>query len=211
MEFNDIIYDINKQHKINNILHIGACLGNEIDFYKTLNPKIIYWFEPNQSLIDGLKKRVHSDTFISEVFQVAVSNKNGIQKFNIIEDDAKTNPGCSSLNDLKLHSDLYPNIKLVETCEVKTVILDDFLFENNLNTEFDMVVMDTQGHDYYILSSSKIIFNSKIIIVETAKIELYEGQKLENEVDAILKLNGYNTKHYHEYHQVWGDSLYIKD
>ena len=28
-----------------NILHIGACLGEEMPFYKKLKPEKIYWFE----------------------------------------------------------------------------------------------------------------------------------------------------------------------
>ena len=32
---------------IKNILHIGACLGEEVSFYEQFNPNVVYWFEPN--------------------------------------------------------------------------------------------------------------------------------------------------------------------
>ena len=48
----NLIIEENSKNKINNILHIGACLGEEISFYQTLNPEKIYWFEPNPKRTD---------------------------------------------------------------------------------------------------------------------------------------------------------------
>ena len=182
----NLIKDLNKKNKINNILHIGACLGEEMPFYKMLSPKLIYWFEPNPKLLDRLTTNVNSDEFISKVFPYAVSSKKGQLEFNIIEDESNSNPGCSSLNNLKIHSELYPHLKLVDKQLVDTIVLDEFLSENNLETNFDLVSIDTQGHDYEILTSSNIIFNSNIIVIETSKLELYENQKVQSEIDSIL-------------------------
>lgn len=205
-----IIKSYNSETKINNILHIGACLGEEITFYDQLNPKLIYWFEPNPNLLERLRTNIKRDEYISEMFPFAVSNEKGEMTFNIIEDDSKTNPGCSSLQDLKVHSELYANIKKVDTCKVNTINIDEFLIENNLETSFDLVSLDTQGHDYKILSSSSLIFNAKIIVIETAKVELYEGQKIDEEIDSLLESKGFDKHYYHAFHHLWGDTLYIK-
>ena len=206
----NLIIAESSKSKINNILHIGACLGEEIDFYKKLNPSTIYWFEPNPKLLKQLNQNVTKQDFVSIVFPYAVSSKKGSAEFNIIENTTKTNPGCSSLQDLKIHADLYRDIKKVETCTVETINIDEFLIENNLETNFDLVSLDTQGHDYEILSSSNFIFNAKAIVIETAKVELYEGQKVDTEIDALLESKGYYKHYYHEFHSVWGDSLYLK-
>lgn len=206
----NLIKNYSNNHKINNILHIGACLGEEMSFYKTLSPSIVYWFEANPKLISRLLSNVRTDNFVSEVFPVAVSNKKGTLTFNIIEDSNNSNPGCSSLNNLKIHSELYPHLKLVEQCEVPTINLDEYLVENGLVTSFDMVSLDTQGHDYEILTSSNFIFTAKIIVIETSKVELYENQKLQDDIDLLLKSKGYDKFYYHEFHDVWGDTLYIK-
>ena len=205
-----LISELNSEHHIKKIIHIGACLGEEIDFYKRLNPELIYWFEPNPNLLTKLSENIKTNDFISELFPYAVSNKKGEMPFNIIEDGGKTNPGCSSLNSLKEHSRLYPDIKLRDTCLVKTINLDEFLLENNLSTDFDLVSLDTQGHDFEILSSSDVIFNAKVIVIETSSIELYEGQKNQSEIDSFLESKGYYKKHYHAFHPVWGDTLYFK-
>lgn len=201
----------NETIKIQNILHIGACLGEEISFYKELNPKSVYWFEPNPKLLDRLKENVKNDIFESRVFPYAVSSICGKSKFNIIEDDNKSNPGCSSLSELKLHSELYKHIKKVETCEVDTINIDEFLINNNLKTDFQLVSLDTQGHDFEILNSSKYILNSKIVVIETSKIELYEGQSIDVEIDKFMTSHGFIKDYYHAFHEVWGDTLYIKE
>ena len=193
MSFHSIVESIifyrNSKNKINNILHIGACLGEEMSFYKELNPKKIYWFEPNPKLLEQLNSNVSTQEFESLVFPYAVSDKKGTSQFNIIENATKTNPGCSSLHDLKVSLEIYHDITKVDTCNVETINIDEFLRENNLETNFDLVSLDTQGHDYEILSSSELIFNSKIIVIETAKVELYEGQKIDVEINEFLNSN----------------------
>ena len=206
----NLIFQLNQTNKIENILHIGACLGEERYFYRTLNPKKVYWFEPNPKLLSQLKENLSAESFENFIYPYAVSNKKGEATFNIIENTNKTNPGCSSLQDLKIHSELYQDIKKVDTCIVQTINLDEFLQENNLDTKFDMVSLDTQGHDYEILKSSRLIFDAKAIVIETAKVELYEGQKIDTEIDNLLQENGFIKEYYHEFHPVWGDTLYLK-
>ena len=206
----NIILEINQTKKIDNILHIGACLGEEVIFYQRLHPKKVYWFEPNPKLLLKLNQNVTGQPFESLVFPYAVSNKKGTAEFNIIENSSKTNPGCSSLQNLKIHADLYSDIKKVETCIVDTINIDEFLLENNLELNFDLISLDTQGHDFEILNSSELIFNAKAIVIETAKVELYEGQKIDSEINALMESKGYYKHYYHEFHPVWGDSLYLK-
>jgi len=163
----NIIKKFNEQDKIKNILHIGACLGEEVYFYRELNPDSVYWFEPNPKLLTQLRSNVEDKGF--------------------------------------------ENIKKVETCEVDTINIDEFLKENNLKTNFDLVSLDTQGHDFEILNSSEIILNSKLIVIETAKVELYEGQVIDEEIEKFLINKGYRKEYYHEFHQVWGDTLFVKN
>jgi FkbM family methyltransferase len=166
----NIILAENSNKKIDNILHIGACLGEELSFYKRLNPKKIYWFEPNPKLLTQLTENVSNQEFESIIFPYAVSNKKGVTSFNIIENDSKTNPGCSSLQNLKIHSELYKHIVKVDSCEVNTINIDEFLIENSLELNFDLVSLDTQGHDFEILSSSNLIFNANRFIFRNQRI-----------------------------------------
>jgi FkbM family methyltransferase len=200
----------NETNPIKNILHIGACLGEEVSFYEQFNPNLVYWFEPNPKLLTRLTENVKGKPFTNIVFPYAVSNKKGTANFNIIENRDGSNPGCSSLQDLKLHSELYPDIKKVDTCVVETINVDEFLLENKLETQFDLVSLDTQGHDFEILTSSDFILNAKLIVIETASIELYEGQQTDTKIEEFLMTKGFIKDYYHAFHSVWGDTLFVK-
>ena len=168
-------------------------------------------FEPNPKLIKQLTENLSGKNFENKVFPYAVSNKKGSFNFNIIENETGTNPGCSSLQELKIHSELYQDIRKVDSCLVETIVIDDFLIQEGLNTDFDLVSLDTQGHDFEILTSSNFILNSKLIVIETATVELYEGQKTDSEIEEFLSSKGYIKDYYHPFHPVWGDTLFVKN
>lgn len=204
------ITEIFQNTKVKNILHIGACLGEEKPYYETLNPEKIYWFEPNPNLISELENRIKSDKYESILFPHAVGKENGSLPFNIIGDDNNTNPGCSSLRGLKEHSAMYPHIKWKDSIMVDVVNIDTFIIQNNLVQEFDLVSLDTQGNDFDILTSSEFIFTAKAIVIETAELELYDGQIVEKELTEFLESKGFIKEYYSKFHPSWGDTLYIK-
>ena len=85
MNLHNKILELHLQRPIKKILHIGAHLGNEIDFYLRLNPELIYWFEANPELIQELESNVLKHSHIQQkVFPVAVSNENKIFDFKLI-------------------------------------------------------------------------------------------------------------------------------
>ena len=204
------IVEIFQNSKVKNILHIGACLGEETPFYEALQPEKVYWFEPNPNLISELKHKIISDKYESSLFPYAVGKENGSLPFNIIGDDSGSNPGCSSLRNLKEHTNMYPHIKWKNSVMVDVVNLDSFIKENNLVQEFDLVSLDTQGNDFDILTSSEFIFTAKAIVIETADLELYEGQIVEKELTKFLESKGFIKEYYSKFHPSWGDTLYIK-
>lgn len=204
------IVEIFQNNKVKNILHIGACLGEEKPFYETLNPEKIYWFEPNPNLLSELRNRITTDKYESILFPYAVGKENGSLPFHIIGDEHGSNPGCSSLRNLKEHSNMYPHIKWKDSLSVDVVNIDSFIKENNLVQEFDLVSLDTQGNDFDILTSSEFIFTAKAIIIETAELELYEGQIVQEEITKFLETKGFIKEYDYKFHPSWGDTLYIK-
>lgn len=204
------IVNLFKDSTVKNILHIGACLGEEKSFYDTLNPEKVYWFEPNPNLIPELTEKIKSEKYESVLFPYAVGKKNGSLPFNIIGDDHGSNPGCSSLRGLKEHATMYPQIKFKNSVIVNVVNIDDFLNENNLSTEFDIVSLDTQGNDFDILTTSEFIFSAEAIVIETASIELYDGQVIEEKITEYMESKGFIKSYHSAWHPQWGDTLYVK-
>lgn len=204
------IVEVFKGKELKNILHIGACLGEEKSFYDKLNPERVYWFEPNPQLIPELKEKIKSDEYESILFPHAVGKENGSFPFNIIGDDHGSNPGCSSLRGLKEHSTMYPNIKFKETVNVDVVNIDDFINQNNLVKEFDLVSLDTQGNDFDILTTSEFLFTAKAVVIETSSLELYQGQVVEEKITEYMESKGFIKTYHSAWHPTWGDTLYIK-
>jgi hypothetical protein len=216
MPFRQQILELNKINPIKKILHLGAHLGNEIDFYQQLNPDVIYWFEANPELIPELTNTISKFSNIEQkVFNYAVSSETKKIKFNLIYSDDMTNTGCSSILELKEHSKQYPHIKKIKTVEVESVKIDEFLTSNNLLTDFDYINMDIQGSEYDVLSSSELLFSknlkTQIFQLETCQIEMYSGQKLEHDIVEFMNSKGYTKKFYHAWAHNWGDCLFIKN
>ena len=87
MPFRQEILELNKVNPIKKILHLGAHLGNEIEFYQQLNPEVIYWFEANPELIPDLEKNIFKYSNIEQkVFNYAVSSETKKINFNLIYD-----------------------------------------------------------------------------------------------------------------------------
>jgi FkbM family methyltransferase len=215
MPFRQEILELNKVNPIKKILHLGAHLGNEIEFYQQLNPEVIYWFEANPELITDLEKNISKYPNIKQkVFNYAVSSETKKINFNLIYSNDMTNTGCSSILELKEHSKQYPHIKKIKTVEVDSVKIDEFLSSNNLITEFDYINMDIQGSEYDVLSTSELLFSKnlklQIFQLETCQIEMYEGQKLESDIVEFMSSKGYEKKHYHAWAHNWGDCLFVK-
>jgi FkbM family methyltransferase len=215
MPFRQQILQLNKENPIKRILHLGAHLGNEIEFYQQLNPDVIYWFEANPELIPELKKNISKYSNIEQkVFNYAVSSETKKINFNLIYSNDMTNTGCSSILELKEHSKQYPHIKKIKTVEVDAVKIDEFLTSNNLITEFDYINMDIQGSEYDVLSTSELLFSKnlkfQIFQLETCQIEMYSGQKLESDIVEFMSSKGYEKKYYHAWAHNWGDGLFVK-
>jgi len=126
------------------------------------------------------------------------------------EENHGSNPGCSSLRGLKEHATMYPQIKFKNSVIVNVVNIDDFLNENNLSTEFDIVSLDTQGNDFDILTTSEFIFSAEAIVIETASIELYDGQVIEEKITEYMESKGFIKSYHSAWHPKWGDTLYVK-
>ena len=216
MEIYEAIRNINKTHKIKNILHLGAHLGGEVEFYKTLSPERIYWFEANPELLPGLKENLDKyEEFEQHIFPYAVSSENKTMNFNLIYSDDRTNTGCSSLLELDYHSIQYPHIKKIDSIQVEAIKIDDFLIKQNLEKEFEFISMDIQGSEFDVLSTSELLFNNNLafqmVLLEAAEVELYKGMKLESELSAFMESKGFRKYFFQRMDHNWGDMLYVKN
>jgi len=216
VQIEKIIEGFNVTHKIKNILHLGAHLGSEVDFYAKLDPENIYWYEANPELLDNLVANLRKHSNLNQaVFPYAVSSKTELLNFNLIYSNDGINTGCSSLKELEYHTIEYPHIQKVNTVQVQAVNIDEHLTTNNLITDFELISMDIQGAEWDVLSTTKLLFSENVpfqmFILEAAEVEMYKGMKLEPELSAFMESKGFRKYFFQRMDHNWGDMLYVKN
>ena len=158
---------------------------------------IVYAFEPVPEQYEYIKKTITRPNY--NVYNFAVSNNEGISKFNIYGSLGKTY--SSSLCSFDKNNDKYwPDKKVfdtVKTIEVPVRRLDNFIRENGIN-RIDYLHVDAQGKDLEVLLG----LGEYITIVKEGVIEMpcninnpiYEDQKYSvSDAITFLKLYGFGV------------------
>lgn len=197
------------QHR--GMIHVGACLADEVDEYKRF--KNVIWIEANPALIPTIESRI-ADLPGHRVFNYAACDRDDDEvSFNIIYSDDRTNPGCSSLLELKKHKEYYPHIRKIGFVPAKTITIDTLLARNNYSPkDFNAVSIDVQGAELMVLKGMKTVLpHVDILRAELSFEELYEGCALAHEIDEYLEQFGLTRTHTEMLHPSWGDGIYTKE
>src|SRR6056300_656195 len=100
----------------------------------------VYTFEPDPINFFCLTNNCQRENIIK--FQAALSNKNGIQKF----EKTSGNTGQHRLAG----DDAWPKLKVINTFDVRTMTVDSFDIE-----QLDMLIIDAEGYSLDILEGAK--------------------------------------------------------
>lgn len=196
---------MNKQHikkllKKDNpvIFEIGCADGKDtIEFISTFgNDLKIHCFEPEIKNIQIVKNTVKFPGHY--LFEGAVSNKDGTIIFHRSRTDNPNDLSYSgSIKRPKEHLTVWPFIKFDQEMEVKTITLDTYCKENNV--EFiDFIWADVQGAEVDLIEGGKHMFADKIkyFYTEYANVEYYENQA---NLAKILETLGPNWRLVHDF------------
>ena len=182
--------------KINGIIHVGANTGQEIKLYAQYGLPVV-WIEP-----------------IPEVFETLQSNLAGVQKQIAIkglvtdidnkEYDfklASNNGASSSILEFNLHQDIWPEVTFEKTIKLFSATLPSLLKNNNINiSDYDMLVMDTQGSELLVLNGAiPILKTFTYIKTEVPDFESYKGCCQLEDLQAFLSQHGYKEFSRHKF------------
>jgi FkbM family methyltransferase len=220
-----------KKHNvcINGVIHVGAHRGEEVDYYENVfNAKQAIFIEPNPDVFKELNFNLDNKKYydiICHTYCYAVSDYNGVGKFNIIygndADFMTGNKGCSSLLELNVeninNSNNQNHFNLKNQIDVVVKKLDDILIENKHElSNFDFMNIDAQGVELQILKGSTNLLENgsieAILIEATLEQPFYMNNSDFNEIKEYLKIFGFNYREifWHSYGK-WGDALFIKE
>jgi len=184
------------------ILHVGAHECEEIHDYDRYLPRNkVLWVEGLYDKVE-LSRKLFPNIFI---IQGVVSDKVEMVKFN-----RSNNGQSSSILELGTHKYHHPHISYVDSYNVKSVVLKDFI--HNYDISYNFINLDLQGAELKALKGMEPYLNTiDYIYTEVNSQYVYEGCALVTELDDYLLQFGFNRVETAWCENFgWGDAFYIK-
>jgi len=185
------------------VWHLGGHNAEELDDYLSNGTQEIHWFEanPEQALI--LQRKL-MDIPDQHVVPKAAWNSDG----EILTFKITNNTMSSSLYDLKIHSEKYPDIVLNKCIEVETITLNTYSIGRVVP---DFINLDIQGAELDALrGASSFLDKVSYIYTEVSYVELYKNAPLADEIDRYLNRFGFKRVVTRKVpRDGWADVLYI--
>lgn len=218
---------LNYQLNFENILHIGACRGTEISFYRNLLlANNVVFVEPNPDVYKELLINIEKDKKGINVYTYQLACSNKVEKnvdFNIIYgSDAnfmEGNKGCSSFLEIDYDNVVKANNShhfiFKEKIKVDTITIDK-LIEKHPDIDFNFLNIDAQGVEYQILDGARELLKKQslemILVEATVDEPFYINNCSFDSVKNLLSQYGYifDRMIWHSIDK-WGDAIFIKE
>ena len=123
------------------IVHVGANGGQERDLYNYYGLAVV-WVEAIPAVFEHLLQNIHQFPKQSAIRALLADRPGNLIKFNI----ANNSGASSSMFELALHKDIWPEVDYVDQIELETETLDALLLYHHVDlAEID--ILDTQGSE----------------------------------------------------------------
>ena len=174
--------------------HYGETIKNFIKYFKI---KEIHSFEASPKNFEILNKKFKDNIDTKIILNnLGLSNENKIVLFNQFSESSS-----STLSKINKNSryfkrkievlGLKKNQNYFENIEVKLQLLDEYLMKKNI-TSIDLLKIDTEGHEYYVLKgSSKNLSKIKYIYFEHHYDDMLKKGYTFSDIHNFLKKNDF--------------------
>ncbi|HMK24625.1 MAG TPA: FkbM family methyltransferase [Chitinophagaceae bacterium] len=173
------------------IIDAGAHTGGDsIEMCRLYPSSFVHCFEPIPSIFKMLKHNTRKYKRIS-CHEIALSNTNGEQVMNV---SSGASDGSSSFLKPMEHLVDHPDVYFKEEIKVKTIKLDDWAAQNNID-KIDFLWLDMQGFEMEVLKASSVILPKvKAIHMEVSTRPTYKGVPLYTEVKEWMQVKGFRVE-----------------
>ena len=182
--------------KLRGVIHVGANSGQERDKYERLGLNVL-WIEPIPEVFELLQENLR-DLHRQRAVRALVADRDG----DTLELRIANNQGASSsIFDLDLHQDIWPEVKFDRKLVTTSVTLPTLLSQNSVELSlYDGLILDTQGSELLILrGASQILSGFRFIKTEVADFSSYAGGCQLSELDAFLRGRGFVQERKHKF------------
>jgi FkbM family methyltransferase len=173
---------------VSGVIHVGANKGQEIQLYAQYGLSVI-WIEPIPEVFETLRSNLIGIPKQTALKGLVTDTDNAEYNFHL----ASNNGASSSILELNLHKDIWPEIVYEKTIKLFSKTLSSLLKENNVDAgQYDMLVMDTQGSELLVLKGSvPILQNFTYIKTEAPDFESYKGCCQLKDLELFLSQYGF--------------------
>tara|TARA_X000001036_G_C20636816_1_gene789413 strand:+ start:309 stop:1070 length:762 start_codon:yes stop_codon:yes gene_type:complete len=179
---NDLILQALKIHKINSLVHIGGHIGQEVDFYKSLDLDSVIYFEPINEFADHIENKIRNlSNFV--LHRYALGNENSSKLIYIADKGKNDDSGSTSLKEPKKSNITFSTSRTIEVRK----------YSSFRYSKIDLAILDTQGYELEVLEGFESKINTfKFLIVEFSNYEGYKNQTIYKDLNNFLCLNNFS-------------------
>ena len=187
------------------VIHVGANIGHEAPVYSRAGLRVV-WFEPIPSVFDRLVDNIAGYDDQTAINGLVTDVDGKTYSFNISDNDGLS----SSIFKMKGHKQMWPKVGFADTVELASTTLPIALKKNQIDlSEFDALILDTQGSELLVLKGAEAILDKfSLIRAEAADFEAYEGCSTLDEITSWLKDRGFELVHKNTFKDVEGLGAY---
>jgi FkbM family methyltransferase len=176
--------------RLRGVIHVGANSGQERDSYARRGLNVL-WIEPIPEVFQMLQQNLEGFP-AQRALQALIADRDGVP----LELKVANNQGASSsIFDLDLHRDIWPDVRYERTYATTSVTLPSLIRDNAIDLDlYDGLILDTQGSELMILRGAAGILRwFKYIQTEVADFSSYAGGCQLDELDAFLRGQGFTA------------------
>jgi len=174
--------------KVSGVIHIGANSGQERETYEKLGLNVI-WVEAIPDVFDELAANIESYP-AQRAFCYLLTDRDGAgYDFKIASNSGQS----SSIFDLALHRDIWPEIDYVATISLTSTAFSTMIERERVDlAQYEALVLDTQGSELLVIKGAgDLIRRFRYIKTEAADFEAYKDGCLLAELKAYLAQHGF--------------------
>lgn len=157
---------------VSGVIHVGANIGQEREIYEQYHLDVL-WIEPIPEVFCNLKRNLESYPR-QKAYQYLLTDIDCREyTFHI----ANNNGASSSILNLNLHKDIWPEVIYERAIKLKSMTLATFIQKENIDLDkYDALIMDTQGSELLVLKGGQTLLGRfKYIKTEVPNFESYSG------------------------------------
>jgi len=151
----------------------------------------VFWVEPIPQVYNELIENLRAYPKQIAIKALLTDAPDQLVKLNI-----SSNSGASSsIFELALHRDIWPDVAFVDVMEMRTETLDRLIERGLIWHPIDALVLDTQGSELLILKGAEALLRRiKYVKTEAADFESYKGGAVARDIDRFLAEHSFRLK-----------------